>query len=100
PDGTVNLIEGSTDIGGTRASLAMQLAETLGIPYENIKPSVVDTDSIGHNDVTGGSRTTFASGLACFEAGMDIRRQMIARAAKLWNATEEEVVYEKGGLRH
>ena len=31
PDGTVNLIEGSTDIGGTRASLAMQLAETLGI---------------------------------------------------------------------
>ncbi|HMO54739.1 MAG TPA: xanthine dehydrogenase family protein molybdopterin-binding subunit, partial [Tepidiformaceae bacterium] len=81
PDGTVNLIEGSTDIGGTRASLAMQLAETLGIPYESIKPSVVDTDSIGHNDVTGGSRTTFASGLACFEAGMDIRPQVIARAA-------------------
>ena len=73
PDGTVNLIEGSTDIGGTRASLAMQLAETLGIPFEAVRPSVVDTDSIGHNDVTGGSRTTFASGMAVFEAGMDIR---------------------------
>jgi CO/xanthine dehydrogenase Mo-binding subunit len=97
-DGTVNLVEGSTDIGGTRASLAMQLAEVLGVPYETIRPTVVDTDSIGHNDVTGGSRTTFASGLACFEAGMDIRRQMIARAAKLWGVPEEEVVYESGKL--
>jgi CO/xanthine dehydrogenase Mo-binding subunit len=98
-DGTINLVEGSTDIGGTRASLAMQLAETLGVPYDTIRPSVVDTDSIGHNDVTGGSRTTFASGLAVFEAGMDIRRQMVARAAKLWGVPEEDVVYESGVLR-
>ena len=98
-DGTINLVEGSTDIGGTRASLAMQLAETLGVAYETIRPVVVDTDSIGHNDVTGGSRTTFASGMAVFEAGMDIRRQMITRAAKLWSCTEDEVVYENGGLR-
>jgi CO/xanthine dehydrogenase Mo-binding subunit len=97
-DGTVNLVEGSTDIGGSRASLGMQLAEVLGIPFDEIKPTVVDTDSIGHNDVTGGSRTTFASGLACFEAGMDIRRQMIARAAKMWGAPEDEVVYEEGKL--
>ena len=98
-DGTINLIEGSTDIGGTRASLAMQLAETLGVAYETIRPAVVDTDSIGHNDVTGGSRTTFASGMAVFEAGMDIRRQMTTRAAKLWGCTEDDVVYEHGGLR-
>ena len=64
PDGTVNLIEGSTDIGGTRAALAMQLAETLGIPYDAVRPTVVDTDSVGHNDVTGGSRTAYASGQA------------------------------------
>lgn len=99
PDGTVNLIEGSTDIGGTRASLAMQLAETLGIGYEAVRPSVADTDSIGHNDVTGGSRVTFATGMAVFEAGMDIRRQMTARAAKLWSCSEDDVVYEEGGLR-
>ena len=97
-DGTVNLVEGSTDIGGTRASLAMQLAEVLGVGYDTIRPTVVDTDSIGHNDVTGGSRTTFASGLACFEAGMDIRRQMITRTAKLWGVPEDEVVYESGKL--
>ncbi|MEO8538314.1 MAG: xanthine dehydrogenase family protein molybdopterin-binding subunit [bacterium] len=95
-DGTVNLVEGSVDIGGTRASLAMQLAETIGIPFDDIRPAVVDTDSIGHNDVTGGSRTTFASGMACFEAGMDIRRQLIARAAKVWGVAIEDVVYEDG----
>jgi CO/xanthine dehydrogenase Mo-binding subunit len=99
PDGTVNLTEGSTDIGGTRASLAMQLAETLGISYEAIHPAVVDTDSIGHNDVTGGSRTTFASGMAVYEAGMDIRRQMGERAARLWGVPAEDVVYENGFLR-
>ena len=91
PDGTVNLIEGSTDIGGSRASLAMQLAETLGIGYDEVKPSVVDTDSIGHNDVTGGSRTTHASGEAVYEAGLDIQRQMVSRAASLWACEESDV---------
>ena len=98
PDGTVNLIEGSVDLGGTRASLAMQLAETLGIEFEVIRPTVVDTDSVGHNDVTGGSRTTFASGLAVHEAGLDVQKEMIARAAKLWSVADDDVVYEDGGL--
>ncbi len=97
-DGTVNLIEGSTDIGGTRASLAMQLGETLGIPYDTIKPTVVDTDSIGHNDVTGGSRTTFASGMAVYEAGMDVQREMVKRSSKLLNAPADDLVYENGGV--
>ena len=55
-DGTVNLVEGSTDIGGTRTSIAMQAAEVLGIPSEAVRPTVVDTDSVGFTAVTGGSR--------------------------------------------
>lgn len=98
PDGTVNLIEGSTDIGGTRASISMQLAETLGIPYDDVHATVADTDSIGHNDVTGGSRVTFATGMAAYEAGMDIRRQMCERASKLWGCSVDDVVYEDGKL--
>src|SRR5262249_13419685 len=43
-DGTVSLVEGSTDIGGTRTSVAMQLAEALGIRAEDVKPVVADTD--------------------------------------------------------
>jgi xanthine dehydrogenase molybdenum-binding subunit len=98
PDGTVSLVEGSTDIGGTRASIAMQLAETLGIAAEDVKPSVVDTDSVGYNDVTGGSRTTFASGYAAYEAGMDIIRQLKERAAKIWETEADKVNYENGTL--
>lgn len=96
PDGTVSLVEGSTDIGGSRASIAMQLAETLGITAEEVKPAVVDTDSVGYTDVTGGSRVTFATGIAAINAGRDIQRQMCARAAMIWDCDETEVRYEDG----
>ena len=72
-DGKISLVEGSTDIGGTRTSIAMQLAETLGISAEDVNPLVADTDSVGYNDVTGGSRVTHTTGLAAYEAGMQIR---------------------------
>ena len=62
-DGTITLIEGSTDIGGSRASISMQAAEVLGIAAESVRPTVVDTDSVGYTAVTGGSRTTYATGL-------------------------------------
>ncbi len=94
PDGTVSLIEGSTDIGGTRASIAMQLAETLGIRAEDVKPRVADTDGVGYTDVTGGSRVTFATGMAAHEVGLDIQRQMTERAAALWECDVESVEVE------
>ncbi len=96
PDGTVNLVEGSTDIGGTRASIAMQAAEVLGIPAESVNPTVVDTNSIGYTAVTGGSRTTYATGYAAYEAAQDVVRQMIGRAAKLWDVDEANVQFTDG----
>ena len=96
PDGTVNLVEGSTDIGGTRASIAMQAAEVLGIPAESVNPTVVDTNSIGYTAVTGGSRTTYATGYAAYEAAQDVKNQMIVRAAKLWEVDEADVQFANG----
>ena len=100
PDGTVNLIEGSVDIGGSRASIAQQAAETLGIAYEDIKPQVVDTDSIGYTMVTGGSRTTFATGWAAILAAEDVKSQMVARAASIWDVPAGDVEYDGGVIRH
>ena len=100
PDGTVGLIEGSVDIGGTRASIAQQAAETLGIPYEDVKPTVVDTDSVGYTMVTGGSRTTFATGWAAILAAEDVKKQMVERAAQIWDASPEDVVYDSGEISH
>ncbi len=98
-DGMVSLITGSVDIGGQRAALAMQFAETLGIPYESIKSTVGDTDSIGFTNNTGGSRTTFATGWAVIEAAYEIRAQLIERAAKIWDVEPSKVTYENGVLR-
>ena len=95
-DGTVNLTEGSTDIGGTRASIAMQAAEVLGIAAEDIRPTVVDTDSIGYTAVTGGSRTTFATGWAAYEAAQSVKQQMIERAATIWEVDADSVEMQDG----
>jgi CO/xanthine dehydrogenase Mo-binding subunit len=98
-DGTVNLVEGSTDIGGTRTSIAMQAAEVLGIAAEDVNPSVADTDSIGYTSVTGGSRTTFATGWAAWEAAQDVMRQLKERAARLWEVDATSVTAEAGVFR-
>ena len=98
-DGTVALVEGSTDIGGTRTSVSMQAAEVLGIPVESVQPSVADTDSIGFTAVTGGSRTTFATGMAAVEAAQDLVRQIIERGQKLLETDNAPATYEHGVLR-
>lgn len=95
-DGTVNLVEGSTDIGGTRTSIAMQLAETLGINAEDVQPQVGDTDSVGYTFLTGGSRVTFATGLAAYRLGQELEKQMRDRAAKLWDCPPEEITVDRG----
>jgi len=96
PDGTAVVVEGSPDIGGSRASMAMMAAEELGIPVEKIKPVVADTDAIGLNSTTGGSRTTFATGMAIIEAAQDVVKQMKDRAASVWNVTAEQVDWVDG----
>ena len=99
-DGTVNLMEGSTDIGGSRTSIAMQFAEALSIPVEDVKPRVGDTEEIGYTDVTGGSRVTYATGWAAYEAALDVKAQMTERAANHWETTADEVLVEEGLFKH
>jgi CO/xanthine dehydrogenase Mo-binding subunit len=95
-DGTASVVIGSVDIGGTRAAQAMIAAEVLGMDVNDVRPLVADTDSIGHTDVTGGSRTAFATGWAMYEAAQDAVRQLKERAAKLWEKKPEEVAFANG----
>lgn len=95
-DGTVSLLEGSVDIGGTRTSLAMQLAETLGIPAEDVRPVVADTDSIGYTEGTYGSRTTFATGWAVYETAKGLIEKLKERAAIFWEVEKDKVQFESG----
>ena len=95
-DGKVNLVEGNPDIGGTRASIAMQAAEVLGLRAEDVNPTVVDTDLIGYTALTAGSRTTFATGWAAYQAAHEVKRQMIARAASIWEVDADTVELKDG----
>ena len=97
-DGLVTLVEGSTDIGGSRTGLAMQLAETLGIAAEDVVPIVADTDGVGYTDITGGSRVTFATGMAVHQAGLKVIDQLVDRAALIWEVEASTVRYEDGAV--
>ena len=100
PDGTVSLIEGSPDVGGSRAAMAMHVAEVLQIPVGDVRPAIVDTDSIGYSSGAGGSGVTFKMGHACYEAAQDAKVQLIERAARIWDVDPDDVEYDGATLRH
>jgi xanthine dehydrogenase molybdenum-binding subunit len=95
-DGSVSVVTGSVDIGGSRAAMAMVAAEILGVTAQDVRPVVADTDSIGQTDCTGGSRVAFATGLAVYEAAQDAVRQLKERAALMWQLKPEDVDWVAG----
>ncbi len=95
-DGTVNLAVGTVDVGGSRASLSLVAAEELGIPYGQVTTIVADTASLGHNDMTDGSRGTFSSSMATISSARNAITIMRARAAKMWDIPVENVAWENG----
>ncbi|MCH8280479.1 MAG: xanthine dehydrogenase family protein molybdopterin-binding subunit [Chloroflexi bacterium] len=98
PDGTLSLVMGSVDLSGSRVAVAQQLAEALGIPVEDVQPQVVDTDTVGYTSSTSGSGMTFKTGWAAYEAGQDIKRQLIERAAWTWQVPACLVEYCDGAV--
>ncbi len=95
-DGTVSLVSGSVDVGGSRASMAMMAAEILGVDVERVRPIVGDTGSVGFTFLTGGSRVTFATGTAVCEATEEVVRILKGRAAKIWEIDDEAVEWRDG----
>ena len=95
-DGTVLLSLGTPDIGGSRASMCLMAAEELGIAYEKVRATVVDTNSLGYNNGTGGSRVTHSAGMATIQAAREAIDKMRDRAAKMWGIDVEAVVWDNG----
>jgi CO/xanthine dehydrogenase Mo-binding subunit len=95
-DGTATVVSGCPDIGGSRTSLALMAAEELGIDVAKVRPVVADTETVGYNDGTGGSRVTFATGMAVIQAAQDVVRQLRERAAAIWGVEVEQVEWTDG----
>jgi CO/xanthine dehydrogenase Mo-binding subunit len=98
-DGTVQVSIGTPDIGGSRASIALMTAETLGIPYDHVRVNVVETGALGVNEPTHGSRATFASGKAAVEAARQAMAEMCRRAAAEWDIDPEAVEWVDGAAQ-
>ena len=73
----------------------MQAAEVLGISAEDVKPSILDTDSIGYTTGTGGSSVTFKTGKAAHEAALDVLTQMSQRLATIWDMDVSDIDFEQ-----
>lgn len=95
-DGGVTVVSSNPDIGGSRASMAMMAAETLGLPIERVRCTVADTTSIGYSGSTGGSRVTFATGMAVVEAAQKVVADMKRRAAQTWECDIAMVEWKNG----
>jgi CO/xanthine dehydrogenase Mo-binding subunit len=95
-DGSVTAASGSPDIGGSRASIGMMVAEVLGVPATTVRTIVADTASIGFTHVTGGSRVTFATGMAATQAAEKVVEDLKKRAAMTWDIPVEAVEWKDG----
>lgn len=98
-NGKINLLVGTPDIGGSRASMALMVAETLDVPVSSVTPLVVDTETVGFSDVTGGSRVTLATGKVVVQAAGQIKRELCKRAAIIWDIDVENVYWQEGAAR-
>jgi CO/xanthine dehydrogenase Mo-binding subunit len=95
-DGSAVVRTGNPDIGGSRASMALMVGEELGIPVERVRPMVGDTDSVGYCELTGGSRVTYATGMAAIEASRRVIDDLRARAATMWGVELDAVEWRDG----
>jgi CO/xanthine dehydrogenase Mo-binding subunit len=95
-DGTAVVVSGNPDIGGSRASIGMMAAEVLGIPVEKVRTIVGDTSSIGFSFLTGGSRVTFATGMAATQAAEKVVEELKKRAAMIWDIPADAVEWKDG----
>jgi CO/xanthine dehydrogenase Mo-binding subunit len=98
-DGTVVVMTGHPDIGGSRASMMNIAAELLGIDYRRVQALIGDTSSIPFAALTGGSRVTFAAALVVTKATEQVIQTLRERAAKIWKIDVEAVIWENGHAR-
>ena len=95
-NGAITLMTGSNDLSGTRTTVAMQAAEVLGLEVTDVVSTVGDTDSAGWSGVANGSKITYSTGLAAIAAAEEVKLQMSARAALVWEVQPEDVEFKNG----
>lgn len=98
-DGTVILVVGSTDISGTRTTLAQMVAEEFGLPFEKVTIVTGDTETAPYSISSVGSMTTRSMGAAVCRACQDVKDQLCQRAASRLEVAPEDVEFANGRVQ-
>ncbi|RMG63665.1 MAG: xanthine dehydrogenase [Chloroflexi bacterium] len=85
-DGSFNCLVGGTDIGtGSDTVVGQIVAETLGVPLEDVIMYSSDTDMTPFDTGAYASSTTFITGGAAKKAAEQVRAQIQSVAARMFN---------------
>jgi len=92
-DGGVVVYTGASDIGqGSDTMVAQIVAEVLGINLNRIKVVAADTDLTPIDIGSYSSRVTFMNGNASMRAAEDVKKKMVAAAARKMNCAPQDVI--------
>ena len=97
PNGRVAVATGATTQGqGTATTLAQIVADQVGCRIEDIVTTVGDTAAIAQGIGAFASRQAINAGSSALIAGKDVRRQIVAAAARALGTAEDEIDVEDG----
>lgn len=87
PDGTVTAVTAAPDVGtGTQTVVAAVVAESFGIPFEEVRLVRGDTDAFPNDTEAGASRMTNSAGHAAIAACNAMKEQLAPLAAAMLGA--------------
>lgn len=98
-DGSLTILTGSAEIGqGSRTVLSQIAAAEMAIPLEKVLVVPTDTLTGPFDPRTSSSRTTIVNGSAVCEAVRDVKRQLLAMAAKVWQDKSKPLRWSEGKI--
>lgn len=92
PDGTVDVLTGSQDLGtGARTVFAQIAAEALGARITDVRTVLGDTERLPFTSNSWGSQTTASVGPAVRMAAEDARARLLEAASQILDAPTEDL---------
>lgn len=99
PDGTLQLLIGSVDIGqGSNTILTQMAAEIMAVAPETIRLTTADTDTTFPCMGTFGSRVTYCGGRAVEEAANGLKKKVLENAAEMLEANVDDLKMENRSI--
>jgi 4-hydroxybenzoyl-CoA reductase subunit alpha len=91
-DGTIVVLSGAADIGqGSSTLLVQTVGEVLGLDLSRIRVVTGDSEVVPKDNGSYSSRVTFMVGNAAIDAAQNLKRILVAAAARRLDAKPEEI---------